>query len=225
MPGACGCGALDTDTDGDGIADCIDNCLTVANPDQADSDSDGLGDACDSVEVEICGNCADDDGDALIDLLDPDCPSAAFALKKGTLSLDSDPNEDKLSLQGTFTGAAGILNPPVEGVTLSLMDGDGVVACVSIPPGEGWKTNKKETQWSFKDKKDDSLGDLTAKEILSIQYNAKKGRFTVTANIKELDLVDPDAGDITTSVIIGNDGLLNTQSWQPKAKGKKLVTP
>jgi hypothetical protein len=36
------------DTDGDGLADELDNCDIVANPDQADADADGLGDACDS---------------------------------------------------------------------------------------------------------------------------------------------------------------------------------
>lgn len=35
------------DTDSDGIADIMDNCPTVANPDQTDSDGDGIGDACD----------------------------------------------------------------------------------------------------------------------------------------------------------------------------------
>jgi uncharacterized repeat protein (TIGR01451 family) len=38
------------DTDGDGVADDVDNCVNVANPDQADADGDGAGDACDIEE-------------------------------------------------------------------------------------------------------------------------------------------------------------------------------
>lgn len=36
-----------TDTDGDGVADELDNCPTTPNEDQDDSDGDGVGDACD----------------------------------------------------------------------------------------------------------------------------------------------------------------------------------
>lgn len=39
------------DNDGDGIADSVDNCIGVANPDQLDSDGDGIGDLCDIVVV------------------------------------------------------------------------------------------------------------------------------------------------------------------------------
>jgi len=42
-----------TDTDGDGIPDCHDNCVNVANADQIDTDGDGIGDACDP---QTCGN-------------------------------------------------------------------------------------------------------------------------------------------------------------------------
>ena len=55
-----------TDTDGDGIADNVDNCPNAANPDQADLDSDGIGDVCDD----------DIDGDGILNV-DDNCPNAA----------------------------------------------------------------------------------------------------------------------------------------------------
>jgi len=42
-----------TDVDLDGVADALDNCPGVANPDQADSDWDGRGDACDPAAVPL----------------------------------------------------------------------------------------------------------------------------------------------------------------------------
>ncbi len=39
------------DSDGDGIAESVDNCPVVANPDQSDVDGDGIGDLCDFVVV------------------------------------------------------------------------------------------------------------------------------------------------------------------------------
>ena len=62
-----GCGGpVTTDADGDGVADAVDNCPTVANADQSDFDADGLGDACDP----------DDDNDGVVDLADA-CPASS----------------------------------------------------------------------------------------------------------------------------------------------------
>jgi hypothetical protein len=59
------------DVDGDGIPDDTDNCVSIANQDQADSDNDGVGNACDSCPNDpskvipgICGcGVADTDSD------------------------------------------------------------------------------------------------------------------------------------------------------------------
>jgi hypothetical protein len=51
---------LDTDHDGDGVPNNVDNCPTTPNPDQTDSDGDGLGDACENSSTEPVlwtGNC------------------------------------------------------------------------------------------------------------------------------------------------------------------------
>ena len=71
--GICGCGIADTDTDTDGVADCNDNCIFVANPNQINGDGDDYGEACDcddSDDTEYCPEVCDgtdNNGNNIID--------------------------------------------------------------------------------------------------------------------------------------------------------------
>jgi hypothetical protein len=61
-----------SDSDGDGVADWIDNCLAMFNPGQQDADGDGVGDACDNCPEAFNPGQENRDGDGLGDACDPD---------------------------------------------------------------------------------------------------------------------------------------------------------
>ena len=63
-----------SDSDGDGVIDQFDNCVSVSNPDQADSDNDGIGDACDNCPSIFNTDQKDRDADGIGDPCDP-CPN------------------------------------------------------------------------------------------------------------------------------------------------------
>jgi len=63
-------GSPDFDTDGDGVVDASDNCLTTKNPEQWNEDGDAFGDVCDLCP-HIMADQADGDGDEIGDDCDP----------------------------------------------------------------------------------------------------------------------------------------------------------
>jgi len=63
------CGFEQPDTDGDGVADTVDNCPDLANTDQSDIDGDGLGDVCDD---DIDGDGILNDEDNCAETFNPD---------------------------------------------------------------------------------------------------------------------------------------------------------
>ncbi|MBL8002318.1 MAG: T9SS type A sorting domain-containing protein, partial [Flavobacteriales bacterium] len=91
-PGQCGCGAPDTDTDNDGVADCVDPCPSLPNlvPGNACNDNDPC--TINDVVTANCG-CAgtfqDTDNDGTCDANDP-CPSLPN-LVPGNACNDNDP--------------------------------------------------------------------------------------------------------------------------------------
>jgi hypothetical protein len=92
------------DSDGDGVIDALDNCMSVANPTQANFDGDSLGDACDP----------DDDNDQMPDAweiangLNPYDPSDAAADPDG----DGTTNSDEY-LNGTDPHAVDVVNADI----------------------------------------------------------------------------------------------------------------
>jgi hypothetical protein len=97
-----------TDGDADAVVDCLDNCPTAANADQADLDGDGIGDACDP----------DVDGDLVANALDA-CP--------GTVIPERVPTSGKLHTnRWALRGADGLFvqAPPQAGAHRSFTTGD-----------------------------------------------------------------------------------------------------
>jgi len=96
----------ETDTDGDGIPDLVDNCVSIPNADQLDSDCDGVGDVCDScpdtfnpcqdTTLDRCGQCLSLDDPLFNDCVDcANVPFGGFVFDSCHVCLaPDDPNFD-----------------------------------------------------------------------------------------------------------------------------------
>jgi len=82
----------DADSDGDGWTDGVDNCPTVANPDQADWNNNGIGDACDDYDADGIPDAVDDelDGDGIPNDVEISVGLDPYNPDDGAQDLDSD---------------------------------------------------------------------------------------------------------------------------------------
>ncbi|MSR40368.1 MAG: hypothetical protein EXS10_00480 [Phycisphaerales bacterium] len=125
------------DADGDGVNNCVDNCPTTSNANQADSDGDGVGNVCDGCPSDplktapgVCG-CGspdvDTDGDGIKDCMD-NCPFVSNALQTNSdgdaagNACDGCPT-DPTKLTPGICGC-NVLDNPTDS------DGDGVANCI-----------------------------------------------------------------------------------------------
>ncbi len=105
---------FETDRDGDGLVDSVDNCPDVFNADQSDLDADGFGNVCDVCPIDELN---DVDGDGLCGNVD-NCPNLS--------------NVDQANGDGDMLGD--VCDPcPVD--PLNDADGDGVCGDVDVCPG------------------------------------------------------------------------------------------
>ena len=139
--------------------------------------------------------------------------AAALALGNGVLSSRPSPGSDTVILQGGFASASGTVDPLKDGVTIALQ-GTQPIALLNLPPGNGWKAEKG--QWKYRD---------SSGQRFLMHFNPKDGTFTFAASFQQAALTNPQAGDITTSLMIGSKTFANTQPWRSSADGTRLVTP
>ena len=122
-PGACGCGTPDTDGDGDTIADCLDNCDAIANPDQRDCDANGVGDACQIA----AGTPPDCNGNGAYDV-----PAEIATIQAAIDAVGPGTPRIVLVAAGTYAGPVSLRGKNLElrgaGAATCILDGTGLVS-------------------------------------------------------------------------------------------------
>jgi len=180
-----------SDTDGDGVADSVDNCPNVANANQADTDGDGEGDACDTDDdndtvLDVADNCPlvanadqlDTDGDGEGDACDTDDDNDTVIDSVDNCPLDA--NTDQLDSDGD--GIGDVCDPVNDPDT----DGDGVVDSIDNCPATA---NPGQEDWD-NDGTGDACEDSDADGVLDAVDNCP-----ATANPGQEDLDGDGIGD------------------------------
>lgn len=108
-------GSACLDTDGDGVCDTDDNCVSNANPDQADVDGDGVGDVCDNCVNDANPDQADADENGIGD---------ACEVSELMCDLDGDGDIDRSDI-GIIASMRGQTVPPAD--PLADITGDGII--------------------------------------------------------------------------------------------------
>jgi hypothetical protein len=168
------------DQDADGVADCFDDCPTVADANQADADRDGTGDACDPTPLPVP-----------FTTVDVTKMKVVFGRASGT---------DKLIVKGTFvlgSQSDGIF-PPGERVTLAVGDAAGQAFGQTLPATAFTTSNKGFRFTGARGR--EGVRKMTVSEI----RNAP-GQFRFSARALDVDLLRLQRTPVTVRLAVGND--------------------
>jgi len=140
------------------VADDVDNCPAVHNPEQTDSDGDGVGDACDNCNVVANPNQEDSNNNGIGDACDYDTPTVAGDNCETAIMLGNNTFQDLgvgnrwgwahnyTDGDGTFTfdvyAAAGQNDPDkgwLAGKVTVVVDGEDVAVTLTATNGVGFK--------------------------------------------------------------------------------------
>ena len=203
-----------TDTDGDGVADNVDNCPNVANADQTDTDGDGDGDVCDTDDdndtvLDVADNCPldantdqlDTDGDGEGDACDTDDDNDTVLDDLDNCPLDA--NLDQLDTDGDGIGDA--CDPDNDPDS----DGDGVADSVDNCPAIA---NPGQEDWDG-DTIGDACDDSDSDGVLDDVDNCPE-----TSNSDQADLDGDGIGDACDPLIDSDgDGVADADDNCPQA--------
>ncbi len=197
----------DTDTDGDGIDNYLDNCIQTPNPDQLDTDGDGIGDVCDD----------DDDNDGILDS-DDNCP---LVPNSDQLDTDADGIGDVCD---TDADGDGILNdddncPLLANPNQLDTDGDGIGdVCDTDDDDDGIEDTNDNCPLTRNsnqlDTDEDGIGDVCDTDDDNDGVEDIDDNCRVTSNSDQLDTDEDGIGDVCDTDDDG-DGILDTEDNCP----------
>jgi hypothetical protein len=212
------------DTDGDGVFDPFDNCLTVFNPLQNDTDLDAVGDACDNCPTVANPSQADMDSDGLGDACDPDIDGDGILNGADNCPTVFNPSQSDIDLDGLGDACDpdmdgdGILNaadncPTVYNPSQADMDSDGLGdACDPDMDGDGILNAADNCPTVYNptqsDMDSDGLGDACDPDIDGDGVLNGADNCPSVYNPSQADMDSDGLGD-DCDPDIDNDGILN----------------